>query len=118
MTNADKALDYVADGMTVGLGSGRAAERFIRGLAAAGRHVRCVPTSQATADLATSVGLALVSLDDVSHLDLTVDGADEVDPQLNLIKGYGRALVREKIVAAASRHLVILVGPEKAAEKL
>ena len=118
MTNTDKALDYVADGMTVGLGSGRAAERFIKALAASGRHVRGVPTSQATADLATGLGLALVTLDEVSHLDLTVDGADEVDPNLNLIKGYGRALVREKIVAAASRHLVILVGPEGAAEKV
>ena len=118
MTNIDKALDYVADGMTVGLGSGKAAERFIRALAASGRHVRCVPTSQATADLAAGLGLHLVTLDDVSHLDLTVDGADEVDPQLNLIKGYGRALVREKIVAAASRHRVILIGPDGAAEKL
>jgi ribose 5-phosphate isomerase A len=118
MTNSDKALDYVADGMTVGLGSGRAAERFIKALAASGRHVRGVPTSQATADLAAGLGLTLVTLDEVSHLDLTVDGADEVDPNLNLIKGYGRALVREKIVAAASRHLVILVGPEGAAEKV
>jgi ribose 5-phosphate isomerase A len=118
MTNIDKALDYVADGMTIGLGSGRAAERFIRALAASRRHVRCVPTSRATADLAAGLGLALVTLDDVSHLDLTVDGADEVDPQLNLIKGYGRALIREKIVAAASRHLIILIGPEGAAEKV
>ena len=118
MTNIDKALDYVADGMAVGLGSGRAAERFTRALAASGRHVRCVPTSQATADLAAGLGLHLVTLDDVSHLDLTVDGADEVDPRLNLIKGYGRALVREKIVAAASRHRVILIGPDGAAEKL
>jgi ribose 5-phosphate isomerase A len=118
MTNTDKALDYVADGMTVGLGSGRAAERFIKALAASGRHVRCVPTSKGSADLAAGLGLKLVTLDDVSHLDVTVDGADEVDPRLNLIKGYGRALVREKIVAAASRHLVILIGPDGAAEKL
>lgn len=118
MTNIDKALDYVAAGMTVGLGSGKAAERFIRALAASGRHVRCVPTSQATAELASSIGLSLVTLDEVSHLDLVVDGADEVDPQLNLIKGYGRALVREKIVAAASRHRVFLVGPEGVAEKV
>src|SRR4051812_36929444 len=113
MTNIDKALDYVADGMTVGLGSGRAAERFIRALAGGGRHVRCVATSTTSGELAKSLGLPVVTLDDVSHLDLTVDGADEVDPQLNLIKGYGRALVREKIVAAASKHRVYLVGPEK-----
>lgn len=118
MTNIDKARDYVANGMTVGLGSGRAAERFIRTLAASGRHVRCVATSQASGDLAASLGLPVVTLDQVSHLDLTVDGADEVDPQLNLIKGYGRAMVREKIVAAASRHKVIVVGPEGVPEKL
>jgi ribose 5-phosphate isomerase A len=118
MTNIDKALDYVADGMSVGLGSGKAAERFIRALAASGRHVRCVATSQASADLAKSLGLTVLTLDDVSHLDVTIDGADEVDPQLNLIKGYGRAMVREKIVAAASKHLVIVVGPEGIPEKL
>jgi ribose 5-phosphate isomerase A len=118
MTNIDKALDYVADGMTIGLGSGKAAERFIRALAASSRHVRCVATSAASAGLATSLGLSVVTLDDVSHLDLTVDGADEVDPQLNLIKGYGRAMVREKIVAAASKHLVIVIGPEGVPEKL
>ena len=113
MTNIDKALDYVADGMSLGLGSGRAAEQFIRALAASKRHVRCVATSRASGELAMSLGLTVVTLDEVSHLDLTVDGADEVDPQLNLIKGYGRALVREKIVAAASKHRIYLVGPEK-----
>ena len=118
MTNIDKALDYVADGMTVGLGSGKAAERFIRALAAGGRHVRCVATSANSAGLATGLGLTVVTLDDVSHLDLTIDGADEVDPRINLIKGYGRALVREKIVAAASKHLVIVIGPEGVPEKL
>jgi ribose 5-phosphate isomerase A len=121
MTNADRAADFVADGMTVGLGSGRAAQRFIRtlaGRAQKGLHVRCVATSQASADLATGLGLTVVTLDDVSHLDLTVDGADEVDPNLNLIKGYGLAHVREKIVASASHRLVILVGPEGVREKL
>jgi ribose 5-phosphate isomerase A len=121
MTNADRALDFVADGMTVGLGSGRAAQRFIRALAdraKKGLHVRCVATSQASAAVAAETGLTLVTLDDVSHLDLTVDGADEVDPNLNLIKGYGLAHVREKVVAAASRRLVILVGPEGVHEKL
>jgi len=118
MTNIDKALDYVTDGMAIGLGSGRAAERFIRALAASRRHVRCVATSSATASLATSLGLSVTTLDDLSHLDLTVDGADEVDPQLNLIKGYGRALVREKIVATASRHRIILIGPDGVSEKL
>jgi ribose 5-phosphate isomerase A len=118
MTNTGKALDYVTDGMSVGLGTGRAAERFIHELAKCKLHVRCVATSKTSSDLAASLGLQLVSLDQVAHLDVTIDGADEVDPHLNLIKGYGRALVREKIVAAASKHLVILIGPEGVREKL
>ena len=118
MTNADKALDSVADGMTVGLGSGHAAEAFIRALAASGRKVRGVPTSTASASLAAGLGIPLVTLDDITHIDVTIDGADEVDPQLNLIKGYGHAHVREKVVAAASKKLVILIGPEHTSEKL
>jgi ribose 5-phosphate isomerase A len=118
MTNADKALDYVTPGMSVGLGTGRAAERFIRALAERKLHIRCVATSKSSSDLAASLGLQVVTLDQVTHLDVTIDGADEVDPNLNLIKGYGRAHVREKIVAAASKHLVILVGPEGVREKL
>jgi ribose 5-phosphate isomerase A len=118
MTNAERALDFVADGMTVGLGSGHAAEAFIRALAASGRKVRGVPTSSASASLAADIGIPLVTLDDITHIDVTVDGADEVDPQLNLIKGYGHAHVREKVVAAASRKLVILIGPEHVSEKL
>ncbi|HVK11944.1 MAG TPA: ribose-5-phosphate isomerase RpiA [Gemmataceae bacterium] len=118
MTNAEKALDFVADGMTVGLGSGHAAEAFIRALAASGRQVRGVPTSAASAALASHLGIPLTTLDDVTHLDVTVDGADEVDPHLNLIKGYGHAHVREKVVAAASKKLVILVGPEHVADKV
>jgi ribose 5-phosphate isomerase A len=121
MTNSDRALDFVSHGMSVGLGSGHAAERFIRSLAEkakAGLHVRCVATSEASGQLAASLGLELFTLDTVPHLDLTVDGADEVDPNLNLIKGYGRAHVREKIVASASKHLVILIGPDLVVEKL
>ena len=79
----------------------------------AGLRVRGVPTSQTPRSWPKSLGIPLVSLEEAMPLALTVDGADEVDPHLNLIKGYGRALVREKIVAAASRRLVILVGPGK-----
>ena len=121
MTNSDRAVDFVAQGMSVGLGSGRAAERFIHALAArakSGLHVRCVATSKASGDLAASLGLNVVTLDEVSHLDVAVDGADEVDPYLNLIKGYGLAHVREKIVASAARRFVILIGPEGVREKL
>jgi len=104
----------------VGLGSGRAAEAFVRALAAeAGRglRVRSVPTSRATAALAASLGLDVMELTE-EPLDLTVDGADEVDPRLDLIKGYGGALTRERIVAAASRRQVILVTREKLVPRL
>ena len=106
----------IPGGAHVGLGSGRAAEAFVRALAAAakqGLEVRGVPTSRATAALAASLGLALTDLPE-DPLDLTVDGADEVDPQLDLVKGYGGALARERIVAAASRRQVILVTDERA----
>ncbi|MCE9604130.1 MAG: ribose-5-phosphate isomerase RpiA [Planctomycetia bacterium] len=112
----ERALEFVTDGTVVGLGSGRASHRFVELLGAQvreGRKIAGVPTSQATADLAKKVGIPLVELERGVELALTIDGADEVDPQLNLIKGYGRALVREKIVAAASKQLVILVGQEK-----
>jgi ribose 5-phosphate isomerase A len=98
------------------LGTGRAATAFVEVLGAAikeGLRVRGVPTSQVTADLATRLGIPLASLAEVGEIEVTFDGADEVDPYLNLIKGYGGAMVREKIVAASSRRLVILVGAEK-----
>ncbi len=121
MTNSEKALELIEDGHVVGLGSGRASTAFIEALGRRvreGMRVRGVPTSEASARLARELGIPLVSLEEGMPLDITVDGADEVDPELNLIKGYGRALVREKIVAAASRRLIILVGPEKVGEKL
>ncbi|QDU19378.1 ribose-5-phosphate isomerase RpiA [Urbifossiella limnaea] len=121
MTNVEAALALVADGMTLGLGSGKASEKFIAALGdrvRAGLRVRGVPTSRGSAELAARVGVPLVELADGLPLDITFDGADEVDPQLNLLKGYGNALVREKVVAAASGRLVILVGPERSAEKL
>jgi ribose 5-phosphate isomerase A len=77
-----------------------------------------VPTSDETARIATESGVSLVSLGDAGELAVTVDGADEVDPHLDLIKGYGRALVREKVVAASSRQLIILVGEEKRVPQL
>jgi ribose 5-phosphate isomerase A len=113
---AARALDFVEDGTVVGLGSGRAAMAFVEALGRrvqAGLRVTGVPTSEATAAAARRLGIALIGLEDADVIDVTVDGADEVDPQLNLIKGYGGALVREKIVAAASRLEIILVGSEK-----
>ncbi len=110
-----RALLHVRDGALVGLGSGRTASAFVRALGARvrqGLRARGVSTSEATARLAREVGVPLAGLDE-GVLDLTVDGADEVDPRLDLIKGYGGALVRERIVAAASRRLIIIAGGEK-----
>jgi ribose 5-phosphate isomerase A len=122
MTIIERALELVADGSRVGLGSGHAAQAFIKALGERVRdgklRVSGVPTSEETAGLATQEGIPLVTLAQAGILDLTVDGADEVDPNLDLIKGYGRALVREKIVAASSRRLVILVGEEKLVPRL
>ncbi len=113
---ATRALESMHDGSVVGLGSGRAATAFVRALGrrvGEGWRVQGVPTSEATAAAARQCGVPLVSLDSIDGIDVTVDGADEVDPHLNLIKGYGGALVREKIVAAASQEVIILVGSEK-----
>ena len=118
---AAHALGLVRAGQTIGLGTGRAATAFVHALgraAQSGPRVAGVPTSEATAALARKLGIPLISLDGGPSIDLTVDGADEVDPHLNVIKGYGGALLREKVVAAASRRLVILVGREKLVEAL
>src|SRR3989442_4944647 len=116
---ATRALDFVGDGVVVGLGSGRAASAFVRALAARvrdGLRVGGVPTSEETARLAGELGIGLVGLE--AELDLTIDGADEVDGQLNLIKAHGGAFVRERIVAAASRRQIILVTSDKLVETL
>src|SRR5206468_1913612 len=114
---AARVLELVADGMRVGLGTGHAAAVFLARLAdriRGGLHVVGVATSEATAAQARSLGIPLGTLDDdPEELALTVDGADEVAPNLDLVKGFGGALVRERIVAAASRRQVILVGHDK-----
>lgn len=113
---AVRALEYVRPETVVGLGTGRAATAFVRELAARvkdGLRVRGVPTSDTTAALARELGIELLTLEEAGEIDVTFDGADEVSPALDLIKGYGGALVREKIVAASSQRLVILVGEEK-----
>jgi ribose 5-phosphate isomerase A len=119
---AADALDLVADGMRIGLGTGRAAAAFLDLLAdrvRSGIRVVGVPTSEATAARARSLGIPLGALDDDDgELALTVDGADEVAPNLDLVKGFGGALVRERIVAAASRRQVILVGHDKLVDRL
>jgi ribose 5-phosphate isomerase A len=118
---AAHALGFVGAGHVIGLGTGRAATAFVRALGSAvdsGLRVTGVPTSEATGTLARELGIPLITLDERTVIDLSVDGADEVDPRLDLIKGYGGALLREKVVAAASRRLVILVGREKVVERL
>ncbi len=117
---ADRALDLVRDDTIVGLGSGRAATAFVKALGArvfSGLRIKGVPTSDGTAALARSVGIPLVGLD-AGDLDIDVDGADEVAPNLDLIKGWGGALVRERIVAMAARRRVILVDREKLVDRL
>ncbi len=122
MTIIERALEFVINGSRIGLGSGRAARAFVKALGERrrkeGLRVQGVPTSEETAGLARQEGIPLLTLAEAGTLDVTVDGADEVDPSLNLIKGYGRAFVREKIVAASSRRLVIVVGDEKLVPQL
>jgi len=117
---AEKALELVQDGMLIGLGSGSTARYFTEGLGhlvAGGTKVRGVPTSRATAELAAELGIPIVT-ELVGQIDLTVDGADEVDPALNLIKGRGGALFREKLVAAASKRFVVVVDESKMVKEL
>ncbi len=119
---AEAALDLVEDGMKLGLGTGSTAAVFIRALGAArkGRFekVICVPTSRETGRRAEAAGLKLATLDGVGWLDLAVDGADEVDPKLDLIKGGGGALLIEKIVASSSDRMVVIADASKRVETL
>jgi ribose 5-phosphate isomerase A len=112
------ALRYVKAGQTIGLGTGRAASAFITALGASGIKVRGVATSHASADLARSLNVELVELSEAPMLATDFDGADEVDPRLNMIKGLGGAMVRERVVAAASRKRIFLVGEEKLVKRL
>jgi ribose 5-phosphate isomerase A len=117
---AEKALELIQDGMLVGLGSGSTARHFTLGvgrLVADGMKVRGVPTSRDTAELAAQVGIPIVT-ELVGQIDLAVDGADEVDPALNLIKGRGGALFREKLVAAAAKRFVVVVDESKLVKRL
>jgi ribose 5-phosphate isomerase A len=117
---AEKALELVRDGMLLGLGSGSTVRYFTEGvgrLVAEGMKVRGVPTSRATAELAAANGIPIFT-ELVGPIDMTVDGADEVDQALNLIKGRGGALFREKIVAAGSKRFVVVVDATKTVKQL
>ena len=115
--SARRAVDYVQDGMRVGLGTGSTAAWMVRCLADMvrndGLNITGVATSTRTAELATSLGIKVVDLNEAKWLDVTIDGADEFDDSLTLIKGGGGALLQEKIVATASDQMVVITDPTK-----
>jgi ribose 5-phosphate isomerase A len=118
---AERALTLVEDGMTLGLGTGSTAARFVDLVGQkvkAGLRVRCVPTSEATRAQAERLGIPLITLDQQPFLDLTIDGADELDSELRLIKGGGGALLIEKIVATASGRMVVIADASKQVDTL
>jgi ribose 5-phosphate isomerase A len=113
---ARASLRFVRDGMTLGLGTGSTAAHVVRFLGEqvrAGLKIRGIPTSVHTGELAVSLGIALTTLEECQQIDVDIDGADEFDPQLHLIKGGGGALLREKIIASASRQVVIIADSSK-----
>src|SRR5258708_21653230 len=113
---ARASLRFIKDGQIVGLGTGSAAAYFIQLLGEQvkkGLRIRGIPSSDRSRDQASSLGIPLTTLDECQQIDVTVDGADEVDPQLRLIKGGGGALLREKIVASATKQLVIVADATK-----
>ncbi len=116
-----RALDFVLDGMKLGLGSGTTAEAFLECLAPrvkGGLKIVGVPTSRRTAEHARSLAIPLAELDQLAPLDLTIDGADEADASLTLIKGAGGALLREKIVAASSKRMIVIADRSKLVARL
>ncbi|HUZ67901.1 MAG TPA: ribose-5-phosphate isomerase RpiA [Beijerinckiaceae bacterium] len=118
---ADRAADFVRPGMRLGLGTGSTVEFFLAALGARvrqGLSIVGVPTSERTRLSATALGIPLSTLDETPELDLTVDGADEFDPRMRLIKGGGGALLREKIVAAASARMIVIADASKQVECL
>ena len=118
---AREALTHVTDGMKLGIGTGSTAEEFVRLLAVKvgeGLNVIGVPTSERTAALCEELGVPLATLDETPELDLTIDGADEIDPELALVKGGGGALLREKIVAAASQRMLVIADTSKLVDTL
>lgn len=118
---ARESLRYIQDGQVVGLGTGSTAAHFIKLLGEKvknGLRIRGIPTSDRSHELAQGLGIPLITLDDCQEIDVTVDGADEVDPQLRLIKGGGGAALREKIVASATKKLVIVADATKQVTRL
>jgi ribose 5-phosphate isomerase A len=120
-TAARASLRYVKDGQVVGLGTGSTAAYFIKLLAEQvrnGLRIRGIPTSVRSRKMAVELGIPLITLDDCQEIDVTVDGADEVDPQLRLIKGGGGAMLREKIVASATKQMIVVADSSKQVQRL
>jgi ribose 5-phosphate isomerase A len=118
---ARASLRFLKDGQVVGLGTGSTAAYFIKLLGEEvkkGLRIRGIPTSVRSGELAMSLGIPVITLDDCQEIDVTVDGADEVDPQLRLIKGGGGALLREKIVASATRQMIVVADESKQVQRL
>jgi len=118
---ARASLKFIKDGQVVGLGTGSTAAYFIKLLGEQvknGLRIRGIPTSDRSRELALSLGIPVITLDDCQQIDVTVDGADEVDPQLRLIKGGGGALLREKIVASATKQMVVVADASKRVQRL
>ncbi len=117
----EKAIDYIEDGMIVGLGTGSTVFFTITKLGELvqkGLSIKGIPTSKQTEKLANKVGIPLISFDEVEQIDVAIDGADEVAPDLNLIKGGGGALLREKIIANAAKTFIVVADPNKNVPKL
>lgn len=120
---AEKAVEFLEDGMIIGLGSGTTAQfalRRIGELVASGKlgKIIGIPSSRQTDGIARRLGIPLGEINDFPEIDLTIDGADEVDPQLNLIKGGGGALLREKIIIQASKRVIIIIDESKISTRL
>lgn len=118
---AEKAVEFVQDGMVLGLGTGSTVQFALEKIASRmreGLRVRGVPTSKRTESVARELGIPLISMEEVREIDLTIDGADEIDPRFSMIKGGGGALLREKIVASITRTEIVIVGPDKLVSRL
>src|ERR687884_67485 len=115
---AETAAGLVEDGMALGYGTGRGAQAALEALARRRLRVRGVPTSERTAELCRSLGLPLTTLEETPALDLVLDGADEIDPQKQVLKGGGGAHVREKLVALAARRRVLVIEEAKLVSRL
>jgi ribose 5-phosphate isomerase A len=115
---AAAALERIEPGMAIGLGSGRAVWKVVEALGSSGIEIRAAAASVRTEEICAEVGIDLIDLDTVVPLDLAIDGADEIDPQLGLIKGAGGALLREKLVVAGARHFIVVAETDKKVQRL